>query len=69
LIALIDDATSQVWGRFVEHDSSEENLRTLGGWLERYGRPLALYTDKNSLFVTTRSPERLEQLGEIPART
>jgi hypothetical protein len=45
LIALIDDATSQVWGRFVEHDSSEENLRTLGGWLERYGRPLALYTD------------------------
>jgi transposase len=69
LIALIDDATSQAWGRLVEHDSTEENLRTLGGWLERYGRPLALYTDKNSLFVTSRPPEREEQLRDTPART
>jgi len=69
LIAMIDDASSRVWGRFVEHDSTEENLRTLQGWLERYGRPLALYTDKNSLFVTTRSPQRQEQLRDTPART
>ncbi len=69
LIALIDDATSRVWGRLVEHDSTEENLRTLGGWLERYGRPLALYTDKNSLFVTSRATERPEQLQDQPART
>ena len=27
LIALIDDATSQATARFVEHDSTEENLR------------------------------------------
>ena len=51
------------------HDSSEENLRTLGGWLERYGRPLALYTDKNSLFVTSRPVQWQEQLHETPART
>jgi len=69
LIALIDDATSRVWGRLVEHDSTEENLRTLRGWLERHGRPLALYTDKNSLFVTSRAVQRDEQLGDIPART
>ena len=29
LIALIDDATSRIWGRFTEHDTTEENLRTL----------------------------------------
>jgi hypothetical protein len=69
LIALIDDATSRAWGRLVEHDSTEENLRTLRGWLERHGRPLALYTDKNSLFVTSRRPEREEQLRDTPART
>jgi hypothetical protein len=69
LIALIDDATSRVWGRFVEHDSTEENLRTLGGWLERYGRPLALYTDKNSLFVTSRPVQWQEELRGEPART
>ena len=68
-IAPIDDATSRVWGRFVKHDSREENLRTLGGWLERYGRPLALYTDKNSLFVTSRRPGREEPLCDTPART
>jgi|307.fasta_scaffold50620_1 transposase len=50
LIAVIDDATSRLWARIVEHDSTEENLRTLGGWLQRYGRPLAHYTDKNSIF-------------------
>jgi transposase len=50
LIALIDDATSRIWGRFTAHDSTEENLRTLGEWLRRYGRPVAHYTDKNSIF-------------------
>ena len=57
LIALIDDATSKFWARFAEHDTTEENLRTLGGWLERYGRPVAHYTDKNSIFM--RSVERI----------
>ncbi len=69
LIALIDDASSRAWGRLVEHDSSEENLRTLQGWLQRYGRPLALYTDKNSLFVTSRPVQWQEQLRGEPART
>jgi len=69
LIALIDDASSRVWGHLVEHDSTEENLRTLGGWLERWGRPLSLYTDKNSLFVTTRPVQWQEQLRGEPART
>ena len=69
LVALIDDATSQAWGRLVERDSTEENLRTLGGWLERFGRPLALYTDKNSLFVTSRPVQWQEQLRGEPVRT
>jgi hypothetical protein len=69
LIALIDDATSRIWGRFAEHDSTEENLRTLGGWLRRYGRPLAHYTDRNSIFQTTRPAPLAEQLRGDPART
>lgn len=62
LIAMIDDGTSRIGGRFAEHDSSEENLRALGDWLQLHGRPLAFYTDKNSLFVTTRQPAVEEQL-------
>ena len=69
LIAMIDDASSRFWGRFVEHDSTAENFRTLQGWLRRYGRPLALYTDKNSLFYTSRPTQWAEQLEDSPART
>jgi transposase len=52
LIALLDDATSQATARFVEHDSTEENLGMLGRYVQAYGRPLAVYTDKASLFQT-----------------
>jgi hypothetical protein len=69
LIALIDDATSRIWARLVEHDSTEENLRTLRGWLQRHGRPLALYTDKGGLFVTSRPVQWQEQLQGQPALT
>lgn len=69
LIALIDDATSKFWARFTEHDTTEENLRTLGGWLRRYGRPVAHYTDKNSIFRTARRADIREQLQGEGARS
>ena len=69
LIAMIDDASSRFWGRFVEHDSTEENLRTLQDWLRRYGRPVALYTDKGSVFAVNRLPPVDEQLAGEPAQS
>ncbi len=69
LIALIDDATSRIWGRFTEHDTTEENLRTLEGWLRRYGRPLAQYTDKASIFRKAGPPPLAEQLRGDALRT
>ena len=50
LIAMIDDATSRLSARFVRHDSTEENLRQLRDYIEHHGRPVAVYTDKASLF-------------------
>lgn len=69
LIALIDDATSRFWGRFVEHDSTEENLRTLGDWLRSHGRPAALYTDQGSVFTVNQAPRLDEQLRGEAARS
>jgi hypothetical protein len=54
LVAMIDDATSQAYACFVEQDSTEENLRVLWGYLERWGRPVEFYTDKSSLFTVNR---------------
>ena len=53
LIAMIDDATSRLYARFAWHDSTAENLRSVWGYVERYGRPLTFYTDKAGLFVTS----------------
>jgi len=69
LIAMIDDATSRMWGRFALSDTTEENYRTLEGWLERWGRPCALYTDKNSIYRETRPPNLEEQLEGNPAQS
>jgi transposase len=65
LVAMIDDATSRAYGRFVAHDSTEENLRVLRGYLERWGRPLEFYTDKGSLFtVNGPQPEAADEAVE-----
>jgi DNA-binding Lrp family transcriptional regulator len=35
LIAMMDDATSRLWARFVRHDSTEENMKLLWSYLEK----------------------------------
>jgi transposase len=64
LIAMIDDATSRLHARFVDSDSTEENMRTLWRYVELYGRPLAYYTDKASLFRST--PKTHRKYTDLP---
>lgn len=60
LIAMIDDATSRLFARFVQHDSTEENMKLLWSYLEKFGRPASFYTDKASLFQTAEKHKRDE---------
>jgi len=60
LIAMIDDATSRLFARFVRHDSTEENMKLLRSYLEKFGRPIGFYTDKASLFQTAEKRKRDE---------
>jgi DNA-binding Lrp family transcriptional regulator len=50
LIAMIDDASSELTARFVREDSTREHMKVLKSYLEAHGRPLAFYTDKAGLF-------------------
>jgi hypothetical protein len=50
-IALIDDATSRLYARFYDSDSTLTNMGALRGYMAMYGRPLSLYTDKASHFT------------------
>ena len=61
LIHMIDDATSDLLGEFVPHDSTAENMKLLWGYLECNGRPGGFYTDKASLFQTAPKTPRDRQ--------
>ena len=60
LIAMIDDATSRLFARFVRHDSTAENMKLVWSYLEKFGRPVSFYTDKASLFQTAEKRKRDE---------
>lgn len=73
LVRLIDDATSWSWGRFVERDSTPFNMAVLWEYLEKHGRMVDVYTDRDSMFAVPSRPgeskqqqreaDRLTQLG------
>lgn len=69
LIAMIDDATSELLCRFHDTDSTATNMRVLREYIRRYGRPRALYADKASHFMTSRAPTVEEQCAGKEAQT
>lgn len=50
LIAMIDDASNELFARFVTEDSTAEHMKVLREYLRCNGRPQAFYTDKAGLF-------------------
>jgi transposase len=61
MVRLIDDATSVSWGRFVESDATRYNMAVLREYLEKYGRMVDTYTDKDSMFTVPRKAGESEQ--------
>jgi transposase len=53
LIAMIDDATSRIQAGFYPGETLQGHFDLLGRWLRKHGRPLALYTDRDSIFEAT----------------
>lgn len=73
LVRMIDDATSWSWGRFVESDATRFNMAVLWEYIEKNGRMVDVYTDRDSMFTVPRrkgeseqerqAADRLTQLG------
>jgi hypothetical protein len=73
LVRMIDDATSWSWGRFVDRDSTPHNMGVLWEYLDKNGRMVDVYTDRDSMFAVPpragesqqqqRQADRLTQLG------
>lgn len=55
LLSFIDDATSKVMLlRFVKSENLPDYLEAMRMYLEKYGRPMALYPDKHAVFRVNR---------------
>jgi hypothetical protein len=50
LLSMIDDATSQTLARFYQAATVATHMDLVWRWLQRHGRPLALYSDRHSIF-------------------
>jgi transposase len=61
LVSMIDDATGRQVKRFFPQDTTAANLEVLGLWLRRYGRPLAIYADGDSIFRVNQRPATEEE--------
>lgn len=67
LLDMVDDATATTHSLLAPHESTEAAMRVLRGWVERYGIPLALYTDRLNVYLAKREPTLEEALaGEEP---
>ncbi len=49
LLVMIDDATSEVVARFYPGETTEAYMDLLGRYVRKHGRPVALYTDGDSI--------------------
>ena len=65
LMGYIDDATGRPWGRFELYEGTLPAMRSLRGYIKRYGIPAALYLDKH---MTYRSPKKQTIEDELAGR-
>lgn len=63
LMNMVDDATGTTLAFFSGEETTEAAMRLLWIWIERYGVPRALYTDRKNVYVTSREATREEELA------
>ncbi len=57
LITMIDDATSKTSARFYPADTAEAHFDLVWRWMKKYGRPVALYSDRHGIFEAHKKGE------------
>ena len=66
LITMIDDATSRLMARFYPAATVAAHMDLVERWVRTYGRPMASYTDRHSIFE---AHERGQPLADPDAET
>ena len=63
LLVAIDDASGRVFMRFAPSEDTEQVLRTLWQYVERYGIPQAIYTDHGAVYAPTSGSDTKTEVG------
>ena len=69
LMEFVDDATGKTIALFDTGETTEVSFKVLYLWIEKYGIPDSIYSDKKSVFYTDREPTVAEQLAGIEPMT
>ncbi len=69
LMNMVDDATGKTMASMDKQETTKAAMTILWRWIEKYGIPVALYTDKKNVYLTTREPTIEEQLAGQEPRT
>lgn len=69
LMVMVDDATGRIWARFSEEETTEASYDLFERWARRWGMPLSLYADRDSIYRCEREPTIAEQLSDKEAQT
>ncbi len=69
LMNMVDDATGKTMASMAKQETTKAAMTILWRWIEKYGIPVALYTDKKNVYLTTREPTIEEQLTGQDPRT
>lgn len=67
MVDMVDDATGTVFGLLSDQETTWAAADVLRGWIELHGVPLALYADRDSVYVHT--PSEAEKLRGEAAET
>ena len=66
LLVFIDDATGRLIGlEFIEGETSQGYRNLMYAHISKYGRPLAYYSDRHSIFRTTKNVDRLYEPTQV----
>ena len=63
LMVMVDDATGRTMALMSKEETTDSAMSLLWLWVEKYGIPRALYTDRKNVYITERDPTIEEELS------
>lgn len=66
LIVFIDDATGRIYCKFVEVETTAAYMQTAWEYIDKFGKPMSLYSDKHGIFrINIPNCNKKEQLTQF----